>query len=102
MDRASKTPIALPVLLAALLSMAGAAGADVLDSIALAFVLLPACEAALAAAKAADEDAAPAVRFPRPDPLPRRTGLPRTVFPTLTRARAHSGVLDGVLLPLLT
>ena len=99
-DRLKSYPIALPALLAALLAI-GAAGSDVLDSIALAIVLLPACEAALAAADAAVEESAPAVRFPRRGPFARAAALHRPSAPARPRARAHGAWRDGFLLPLL-
>lgn len=98
-----QTPIAYSALLCALLGIVGAAGTDFLSPIAFAFVLLPACEAAIAANDASREESAPAV-FP---PRPRRSRLAALapVLPRLSRravASAHRGAIDGVLLPLLS
>lgn len=100
-DRVHKAQLALPAVLAALLAFAGAAGADVFESIAIAFVLLPACEAALAARNAADEDSAPTPRFPRRGPHPRATAMHRPALLREPRARASGLLLDGRLMPLL-
>lgn len=100
-DRGPKLQQALPAVLGALLALAGATGADVFESIALAIVLLPACEAALAVRNAADEDAAPAPVFPRRGRHPRGTEMHRPPRPGAPRARAQGLCIDGRLVPLL-
>jgi len=96
----TQTPIALPALLAALLGLMGAAGADILAPIALAIVLLPACEAVSAARNAAVEGAALA-DFPRRPRRLRRRAV-RLFFPVFRACAArHRGALHGVALPLL-
>ena len=100
-DKTSTMPArALPALLCALL-VVGTAGADLLDSIAIAIVLLPVCEAAYAASDAADEESALAVSPRRPRQSWRRAArlFFRRVQPQ--PVRRFRGALDGVALPLL-
>lgn len=102
-DRDPSSPSkALPALLAALLVVAGTAGAEILTPIAFAFVLLPACEAAIAASDAAEEESALAPWPARPRATRRAPLAPSRPFPAPTSiARKQHGAIDGVQLPLL-
>lgn len=98
----SQTPRALPALLAALLGVVGAVGPDILSPIAFAFILLPACEAALAAPDAAEHESAPPPGPRRPRPTWRAAAAPAiSRLDPRARPRAQRGSIDGVLLPLL-
>ena len=86
-----------------LVGLAGAAGADLLEPIAFALVLLPVCEAAIAAPHAADEEAAPVDHHPGRTRRSWREAA-RPVSPRVDpHAFAHPrGTLFGVALPLLS